>query len=854
MSLIDAACERISSNPQFELDYRAIVQQSISSDVVALSANASLDDEALRRLMQSAALFAQSSKPDWRQLAYRISVGSLLHREKLGGIAEAARLTLARLGNYPAIKFAFGDAPEPRTITPSVFFEIVGRQSRNTVVVGDRRTVLTEMQKTVWDTVSSGASLALSAPTSAGKSFVFLTYIEQTKRQKPASNIVYLVPSRALISQVASDLRASGAEQSYGIATIPVPPTTTSKGTPIYVLTPERLQVLFYAAPELKFDIAIIDEAHLIGEGSRGIVLHSVLQDLQRRNTKTQFLFSSPQVRDPSVFGAVVGNSNVEVVKTTDSPVAQNIIFVNGDALNNKKLSIALWQDADEFGFDELETAIPLYNSLDRMIYASWALGAGSQSLIYAAGPAQCEDIAYKIKDLGSDTDAGALKATHINATTQKARLDLSLFAKEAVHQTYVLADTVLGGVGFHYGRIPALLRSAVETAFASGHLDYIVCTSTLLQGVNLPARNVFMQNPHKGIDNPIDPVDFWNLAGRAGRLGKDFQGNVFLIDYPTWDSAPLAGQKDEPVTPSLEATLVETVADLVEFVSNDSEPSGLKPTLEAAFSKLLRDLRHGQLDETLDRLPTLSPDNRARITSALEKANAQIKVDVTTLDASPQISGFRQQDLYHYMVKKIKEEGPDYLIPVHPSASFKEALDKLRPIFARVHRYLELKPGNHHLYWAPLALRWMRGEPLPLIIDEAIKYHKRQGRSRSNSTVIREILTAVESDLRFRYVNLLGCYLAVLKQALVDAKHVERVSKIPALTLYLELGAASQTMIHLMSIGLSRHTANVLAGLTANKEMDAAAARAFLQRLPVQSTNLSPYLIAEIGRVLQTS
>lgn len=852
MSFVDELCEKISGDPRFAADYEAILRQSILSGA-GFADGPALEEEVLRRLLQSATIFAQSEEAEWRQLAYRISVGSLAYSETLTGIRGASRLILARLGNYPAIKFAFKGEAEPRTLTEGVFYEILGRQLDNTVRIGERSAVLTDMQRAVWDALASGSSLALSAPTSAGKSFVFLAYIEQLKRTRPNANLVYLVPSRALISQVATDLRAASLDNAFEVTTVPIPAAPTVLGTPIYVLTPERLQVLFHTAPELSFDVAIVDEAHLIGEGSRGVVLHSVLQDLQRRHPDMQFLFSSPQVREPAVFGTVVGRDSVKVVKTKDSPVAQNIILLNRRAGDDKKIDMLLWRDGEKTPLAEIDAAIPIYNSHDGLVYLSWALGNASQSLVYAVGPAACEDIAFKIKELSQDPAvAEVVPSSGPGELSVQVRKDLTAFAREAVHPSYVLAETVESGVGFHYGRIPPLLRNAVESAFAEGHLDYIVCTSTLLQGVNLPARNVFMQNPHKGEENPIEPVDFWNLAGRAGRLGRDFQGNVFLVDYDEWESSPLSGPKDEPIKPSLEVTLTDTSAELLEYIAATDRPSGESPHLEAAFSKLLRDHRQGQLDDTLDRLSGLSPQTRASITSALAIADNQIGLNVETLAASPQISGYRQQELYDYMIEKIGKKGPDYLIPLHPSAGWKEALDKLRPVFARVHKYLELKSGQHHRYWAPLALRWMRGEPLPMIIEEAIKYHKSQGKNRSSRTVIREVLTDVESSLRFKYVNMLGCYGAVLKEALIATGHASHVAKIPALTLYLELGAASQTMIQLISLGLSRHTAHILSGLTINRDMDLGSARRFLSRLTPETAGLSPYVAGELKRVLQ--
>ena len=140
------------------------------------------------------------------------------------------------------------------------------------------------------------------------------------------------------------------------------------------------------------------------------------------------------------------------------------------------------------------------------------------------------------------------------------------------------------------------------------------------------------------------------------------------------------------------------------------------------------------------------------------------------------------------------------------------------------------------------------------MIIEEAIRYHKSQGKNRSSGTVIREVLTDVESSLRFKYVNMLGCYGAVLKEALISTGHAPHAAKMPALTLYLELGAASQTMIQFISLGLSRHTAHILSGLTINRDMDLGSARQFLSRLAPETAGLSPYVAGELRRVLQNA
>ncbi len=87
--------------------------------------------------------------------------------------------------------------------------------------------------------------------------------------------------------------------------------------------------------------------------------------------------------------------------------------------------------------------------------------------------------------------------------------------------------------VAFHYGNIPQLVRSEVERLFSSGKLKYLICTSTLVEGVNLSCRNIFLRNPKRGKGNLMSREDFWNLAGRAGRWGKEFQGNIFALIQP---------------------------------------------------------------------------------------------------------------------------------------------------------------------------------------------------------------------------------------------------------------------------------------------------------------------------------
>ena len=85
-------------------------------------------------------------------------------------------------------------------------------------------------------------------------------------------------------------------------------------------------------------------------------------------------------------------------------------------------------------------------------------------------------------------------------------------------------------------------------------------CTSTLLEGVNLPAKNIFILNNAIGLSKFSD-IDFWNLAGRAGRLSKELSGNIICVrasnkknrwDQPDKDLTVVRNRKIQKIVPSV--------------------------------------------------------------------------------------------------------------------------------------------------------------------------------------------------------------------------------------------------------------------------------------------------------------
>ena len=113
---------------------------------------------------------------------------------------------------------------------------------------------------------------------------------------------------------------------------------------------------------------------------------------------------------------------------------------------------------------------------------------------------------------------------------------ELIEYYSNTIHKNYSLCNTLKEGVAYHHGKLPAHVRRTLEKAIVKKEVMNVVCTTTLLQGVNMPAQNVIIRNPHLYLKKSDDAAELSNyemanLRGRAGRLLKDFIGRTYVLD-----------------------------------------------------------------------------------------------------------------------------------------------------------------------------------------------------------------------------------------------------------------------------------------------------------------------------------
>jgi hypothetical protein len=351
-------CERIWSHEEFHiekqnltldcLNYSLGIVENIDGRIQNLSQQVS-------RLMECACLFSISSNSEHRKVAYELAIAAW----NLFGInaqpdfdqsflCNSVSTVLSRLGNFPAENYFWKNVGEDKSgdIPAQLWFERENHLMQNQVRLGDHPPlVLTDFQRSLWNSLVTQSVVVVSAPTSAGKSFALQNYLAYLFSYKSVRSAVYVVPTRALISQVTKDMSHvfSSIECKVAITEVPAEIEPTDEKAVLYVLTQERLQILLDQY-DPSIDFIAIDEAQSIAEPSRGVILQTVIEKVMQKEQTGKLMFGAPFAGNPDVFLETFGIDvdNASVMDTSDSPVTQNLIHVATSMTNPSKITLSL--------------------------------------------------------------------------------------------------------------------------------------------------------------------------------------------------------------------------------------------------------------------------------------------------------------------------------------------------------------------------------------------------------------------------------------------------------------------------------------------------------------------------------
>lgn len=178
---------------------------------------------------------------------------------------------------------------------------------------------------------------------------------------------------------------------------------------------------------------------------------------------------------------------------------------------------------------------------------------------------------------VSSPDRANQLATFLTNDIAYLAASDMSSWIAENFGDGWELSNAIASGVAVHHGRIPRALASQFVRMFNRGAIPILICTSTLIEGVNTAAKSVLIYD--KQINRKdYDFFTFSNIRGRAGRLGQHHIGTVYLFHAPP-------DEQVVEVEPPLFGDLDAAPDELVVHISDDDS----SPTISDRVSALAR-------------------------------------------------------------------------------------------------------------------------------------------------------------------------------------------------------------------------------------------------------------------------
>jgi superfamily II DNA/RNA helicase len=408
--------------------------------------------------------------------------------------------------------------------------------------------------------VLKGKSAVIQMPTSAGKTKASEIIIRSAFLNDKTSMAVIIAPFRALCHEIYNDLSKAFKYEEVNVyelndmLQIDIAADQLQGKKQILIVTPEKLFYVINHNKEIPLlsNLFIFDEGHQFDNGSRGITYELLL---------TTLLLLIPENTQKILISAVINNSQqiskwlngeINVVSGThllstfktigfvswrleyqlgqihyvkeestdeeDFFVPRVIEQVELNKLSNRETKIRLFPEKSD------GKSISLFLGLKLVSNGSVAIFCGTKNTV--------NTITEKYLDIikrGFILDISKLLNDN-KEVEQLARLYIVNMGIDSI-----AAKSAKLGVFSHHNNIPHGIRIAVEYAMRENMIKFVICTSTLAQGVNLPIRYLIISS-YTQSGEYIKTRDFHNLIGRVGRAGMHTEGSILFANPEIFD------------------------------------------------------------------------------------------------------------------------------------------------------------------------------------------------------------------------------------------------------------------------------------------------------------------------------
>lgn len=386
--------------------------------------------------------------------------------------------------------------------------------------------ILTDSQIDIMFAVLNDRNIVFSAPTSYGKSSIIVNSMFLRLFKKEINNVIFVLPSKALINEYRKKINKLISVFDYKITVNENPYIERSDNQNIHLFTQERL-LIFEALNKQKIDYIVFDEVQELlsivkkAHAERAVLLAKSISLYENKNVPMVFLM--PYIQNPEEdFLNFFTDIEFFVKKDLYSPTTSNKYLITREN-NAYYLSDVTKNKGFHKSFETKELDVPTaFHGND-----FYDIKFDFYKICCALHKLEEKTLCYCKKDHTSSI-AEEFQRNSSEIPINGRLASLIKYLENYVHPDFELISFLKKGIAIHHADLDTFTKRQIEECFKSNEykLNFIFCTSTLLQGVNLNANNLFFFAKRGSFTNA--ELDKKNLFGRVGRIGSRLQGNIY--------------------------------------------------------------------------------------------------------------------------------------------------------------------------------------------------------------------------------------------------------------------------------------------------------------------------------------
>lgn len=406
--------------------------------------------------------------------------------------------------------------------------------------------------------IFKGKSATIQMPTSAGKTKAAELIIRSAFLVDRTNLAVIVAPFRALCHDIQDDMQKAfygeniEIDELSDVYQVDYEFKDSKEQRKILILTPEKLLYTLRQTPELAHDIGLIiyDEGHQFDSTSRGTNYELLLASLKLMLPENcQTILISAVMGNIDDINSWLNGDNATIINGKDIASTYRTIaftswidtlgkiqFINKDNPDQEEYyvpRIIEKQQLNKIARERNNRFFPQKNDSNSIsIYLGKKLVNQGSVAIFCGQKRSIKNLCDQVNDL-LEREYNFDNIINYSNSNEISKI-YNLYKANLGEMSYTSAAKI--GILTHHRTIPQGIRLSVENAMKESFAKFVICTSTLAQGVNMPLRYLIVNSTQQGADT-ISVRDFQNLMGRAGRAGMYTEGSIIFANNTLYES-----------------------------------------------------------------------------------------------------------------------------------------------------------------------------------------------------------------------------------------------------------------------------------------------------------------------------